>query len=246
MKTKAILSIIAVAAMMVACGNHSQVKNTETAQMADTLSPSLTDCDVTLSGIHFTKALNGADSLVAEENGVISFRSGEKKDMFNDPNGKLPNNTAPILLTEVDNTKPFTFMARIQPGFTKTDTYNAGVLYLYENINHWQKFCFEQDERGNHRVVTVRTIGTSDDNNSEVINDQDYVYYKYSSDTKTVASYFSRDGKTWTMVRLYKNDFPKTFYVGISSQCPQGKGNMSKFSELSMKQESIKDFRLGI
>ena len=36
---------------------------------------------------------------------------------------------------------------------------------------------FEQDERGKHRVVTVRTVGTSDDNNHEVIK-QDNIYYK--------------------------------------------------------------------
>lgn len=36
---------------------------------------------------------------------------------------------------------------------------------------------FEQDERGKHRVVTVRTVGTSDDNNHEVI-EQDNIYYK--------------------------------------------------------------------
>lgn len=246
MKTKAILSLIAVAAMMVACGNHSQVKNSEAAQVVDTLSPSLTDCDETLGGIHFTMCLNGADTMVTEKDGVISFRSLKGQDFFCDPNGKDVNLKAPILLTKIDNAKPFTLTARIRPGFTEKGTYNAGVLYLYDNDRHWQKFCFEQDERGNHRVVTVRTIGTSDDNNSEVITGQDYVYYRYSSDTQRIGSYFSRDGKTWTMVRLYKNDYPEKFYVGISSQCPSDDAeSICEFSELSLKTESIKNFRLG-
>ncbi len=45
------------------------------------------------------------------------------------------------------------------------------------------------------------------------------VYLKISSDTKTIASYYSIDKKRWNMVRLYKNYYPKNIYLGISSQC---------------------------
>lgn len=231
--------------MMTGCVQKptAQVENENGPEAAS----SLVDCDVTLSGIHFTKMLNGADTLVSEKDGTITFRALPQQDCFIDPDGSAPNMTAPVLLAEVDNTKPFTLTARIRPQFTEAGTYNAGVLYLYENDTHWQKFCFEQDERGNHRVVTVRTIGTSDDNNSEIIANQDYVYYKYASDTKRIGSYFSRDGKQWTMVRLYKNDFPECFYVGISNQCPMNEpnGSSSEFTELSLTQEVISNFRLG-
>ncbi len=246
-KTTAILSAFVLAAMAMACGNNaSNAPVEETSQAADTVAVSAVSCDKTLGGIHFTKMLNGADTMATEKDGVISFRSVSGQDFFCDPNGVDVNLKAPILLTEIDNTKPFTLTARIRPGFSEKGTYNAGVLYLYENDAHWQKFCFEQDERGNHRVVTVRTIGTSDDNNSEVITGQDYVYYRYASDTKRIGSYFSRDGKTWTMVRLYKNDFPGTFYVGISSQCPSDDPeSICEFSELSLKTEGIENFRFG-
>ena len=92
-------------------------------------------------------------------------------------------------MTTIDNTKPFTFSGRLKPGFTKDGLYNAANLMVVANDTLWQKFCFEQDERGKHRVVTVRTVGTSDDNNHEVI-EQDNIYYKISSDTHTIASYF--------------------------------------------------------
>jgi len=240
------LVAVAAAALMASCGqNKTQTAGSE-AVNPDSAQVSGTECDITIGGIHFTKAVNGADTLVkVAENGEVTFRAGEKKDFFCDPNGKLSNNTAPILLTEIDNTKPFTLQARVRPEFTEKGLYNAGVLYLYVHNNLWQKFCFEQDERGNHRVVTVRTIGTSDDNNHDVVKGQDYVYFKYSSDTQTIASFYSLDGKEWQMVRLYRNEYPAKLWVGISNQCPQDTASVSHFTELKLTQDAVSDFRMG-
>ncbi|RYJ37621.1 DUF1349 domain containing protein [Flavobacterium anhuiense] len=203
-------------------------------------------CDIKLSSIHFTKAVNGADSLIKlETNEKIIFKAGEKSDYFSDPNEKLSNTSAPMLLSKVDNTKPFTLTAKVTPEFTEKGLYNAGVLYLYVNDSFYQKFCFEQDERGNHRVVTVRTMGTSDDNNHDVVKVPS-VYMKISSDTKTVASYYSVDKKNWQMVRLYKNNYPKEIWVGISTQCPVDKGTKSIFEEINLEEKSVSNFRLGI
>lgn len=203
-------------------------------------------CDIKLSNIHFTKAVNGADTLIKKEAGEkIIFNAGEKSDYFSDPDGKLSNTTAPMLLSKVDNTKPFTLTAKVTPEFTEKGLYNAGVLYIYANDSFYQKFCFEQDERGNHRIVTVRTIETSDDNNHDVVKEPS-VYMKISSDTKTVASYYSLDKKNWQMVRLYKNNYPKEIWVGISTQCPVDKGTQSIFEEINLEEKSVSDFRLGI
>lgn len=203
------------------------------------------DCDLTLGGIHFTKMINDADKQVSEKEGVIRFTAPEGTDLFIDPNGgKLTATTAKVLFAEIDNTKPFTFSARIKPGFTKDGLYNQGNLIVLANDTLWQKFCFEQDERGKHRVVTVRTVGTSDDNNHEVIM-QDFIYYKISSDTHTIASYYSLDGKEWQMVRLYKNNYPKDLLVGFSSLAPQKGECVSEFSELSVSTSNVSDFRMG-
>lgn len=203
-------------------------------------------CDIKLSSIHFTKAVNGADSLLkTEANEKVIFKAGEKSDYFSDPDGKLSNTTAPMLLSKVDNTKPFTLTAKVTPEFTEKGLYNAGVLYIYVNDSFYQKFCFEQDERGNHRIVTVRTMGTSDDNNHDVVK-QPSVYMKITSDTKTVASYYSLDKKNWQMVRLYKNNYPKEIWMGISTQCPMEKGTQSIFEEINLEEKSVSDFRLGI
>jgi regulation of enolase protein 1 (concanavalin A-like superfamily) len=113
--------------------------------------------------------------------GRLTLASEAGSDNFRGPDGKLSNHSAPLLLTEVDNKRPFTLTARITPTFLKT--YDAGTLYVYVREDLWLKMAMEMDERGKHRMVSVRTIGTSDDNNHDVIEAKS-VYMKISSDTK--------------------------------------------------------------
>ncbi len=238
---KKMILLSALTLTLVACGGKQAIPPVE-----DAVNEKLTDCDVTISSIHFTKALNGADSQVTDSAGTVTFRAKPHADYFNDPNdGKLSQSNAAVLLTEVDNTKPFTFSARMKTGFTKDGLYNAATLFVYANDSLYQKFCFEQDERGNHRVVTVRTVGTSDDNNHEVQNDAEHIYYKISSDARTIASYYSLDGKQWQMVRLYQNNYPDRLYLGICSQAPQSDECVSIFDQLSLTTDNVGDFRMG-
>lgn len=205
---------------------------------------SLTDCDITFDGVRFTKSLNGGDSLVTITDSILNFDCEQGRDFFSDPNMKLSNHTIPAILSEVDNTKPFTLSAKVTPRFSEEGTYNAADLLVFASDSLYQKLCFEQDERGNHRVVSVRTVGTSDDNNHDVIMDES-VFLKISSDARTIASYYSIDGQEWHMVRLYKNDYPDKLYIGIASQAPQ-KGNcLSTFSDMKLDQSNVADFRMG-
>ena len=73
----------------------------------------------------------------------------------------------------------------------------------------------------------------------------DQVFMKISSDTQTIASYYSIDGKEWQMVRLYKNNYPDKLLIGIASQAPT-KGNcLSYFSDMHLDRSNVTDFRLG-
>jgi regulation of enolase protein 1 (concanavalin A-like superfamily) len=199
-------------------------------------------CRITIAGITFTRSLNGAAADTKVENGTLTLTSGARRDNFVDPDGKLTNNTAPLLLTEVDNRQPFTFMAKITPTFRKM--YDAGTLFIYVKEDLWLKLAMEMDERNKTRMVSVRTIGTSDDNDHDVI-EQKSVYMKISSDTKTVGFYYSLDKKSWQLIRLFKNDYPATIHVGISAQSPLGEGNSAVFEDFSLVKQSISNFRLG-
>ncbi len=251
-KSVLLISVVIAGISFSNCANKDTSKNSESkedvsiATAQDSGRVSGTVCDLTIGNIHFTKSVNNASSSISiEENNKVIFTTGEKTDYFSDPNGKLSNTTAPILLTQVDNSQPFTFTAKVTPGFTENDVYNAGVLYVYVNDSFFQKLCYEQDERGKHRIVSVRTVGTSDDSNHDIV-EQPYAYMKISSDTRTIASYYSLDNKNWQMVRLYENNYPAEIWLGISTQCPMGKGTKSTFEEITLKKESVSDFRLGI
>jgi uncharacterized protein len=201
------------------------------------------ECSVKISGVEFTKSLNNAKAMVSVDNGKLVLKSNAKCDNFNDPQGKLSNSTAPVLLTKIDNSKPFTFTSKVTPTFI--ETYDAGTLYIYLNKKWWFKLAFERDERRFTRIVTVRTIETSDDNDHDAI-DSASVYMKISSDTKTIGFYYSLDKENWQLVRLFRNDYPVELWIGVSVQSPIGNGTSTTFEECSLNQSSIKDFRMGI
>jgi uncharacterized protein len=201
------------------------------------------DCAIKLPNVQFTHCVNGAEKMTTINNATFTLKSGAKTDYFNDPDGKTVANSAPILLAKIDNAKPFTLTAKLSPEFI--ETYDAGALYVYSSEKQWQKFAFEQDERGTTRVVSVRTIDTSDDNNHQPIGDKS-LYLKISSDTHTMAFYFSTDKIQWNLARLYHNNYPSELWVGVSSQSPLGDGNATQFEQVSLVLESVKDFRMGM
>ncbi len=71
------------------------------------------------------------------------------------------------------------------------------------------------------------------------------VYLKISSDTKTVGFYYSLDNRTWQLIRLFKNEYPATLWLGVSAQSPTGRGTSVLFQDLALTPTSITDFRLG-
>lgn len=201
------------------------------------------DVYVSYSGIEFSKSVNDAEKHYVSEDNRLSINGLPKTNYFNAPDGSRTDATAPILLTEVDNTRPFTFTAKLQSPIE--NRYDAGAVYLYLSNNNWLKYAFELDEHKRRRVVTVRTRETSDDNNHDII-EQDFVYMKISSDSKQIGLYYSLDGANWNLARLFKNEYPQKLWIGVSSQSPGGQGNVTLFEEMSLTGEHVKNFRLGI
>ncbi|QVY67481.1 DUF1349 domain-containing protein [Polaribacter sp. Q13] len=232
------MNMLFVIAILSSCNSKPTTSNKNTPEISKG-----EECNIKVSGIEFTKSINNAKATTSIEGDKLTLKSNAKCDNFNDPDGKLSNNSAPVLLTKIDNTKPFTFTSKVTPTFI--DTYDAGTMYIYLNPKLWFKFAFELDERKKARIVTVRTIETSDDNNHDVI-DTTSAYMKISSDVKTIGFYYSLDNKKWQLVRLFKNDYPAELWAGFGAQSPIGKGTSVIFEESSLLQSSIADFRMGI
>ena len=225
MKKLVFIAIIASLVMAGCTQKEPEKKAGNSDKKATTENVELATCDINVGGIRFTKSKNGGENGITLLGDTLKFVAGPQTDYFRSPDGSVVNNSA-VIFTEVDNTKPFTFTAKVQPEFT------------------CQKLCFEQDEYGDHRVVSVRTLGTSDDNNHQAIT-APYVYMRLSSDGTTLGSYFSEDGKIWRMARLYKNDFPEKLLIGISSQSPKDNEHTCLFTEVSLTDKPVADFRKG-
>lgn len=92
---------------MQCCGNASQSQqNTEKA-------------DFQCGNVLFSQSMNiGNETIQAAENALL-MTADEQTDLFCDPKGIATNISAPLLMTEVDNTKPFTFTVKVQPQFTE-------------------------------------------------------------------------------------------------------------------------------
>ena len=238
MKKLVFIAIITNLAMTGCTQKESEKKVGSSDKNVTTENVELATCNINVNvgGIRFTKSKNGGENAVTLLDDTLKFVAGPQTDYFRSPDGNVVNSSA-VIFTEVDNTKPFTFTAKVQPDFTETGTYSAGVLYAYENDTHCQKLCV-------HRVVSVRTIGTSDDNNHQAIIGP-WVYMRLSSDGTTLGSYFSENGEIWHMARLYKNDFPEKLLLGLSSQSPKDDAHTCYFTEISLKQEAVANFRIG-
>jgi uncharacterized protein len=198
--------------------------------------------DIAIGGVRFTRALNGAADASSAGGGAVTIASGAKRDFFREPDGSAVYDNAPVLLTAIDNARPFTFTVRVTPALKRT--YDAGALYVWARGNLWLKMALEQDERGKSRMVTVRTAGTSDDNNHDVVSGA-ATYMRIASDTKSIGFYYSADATSWQLIRVFRNDYPAKLWLGLSAQSPMGDGNNARFDQVALTAIAIKDFRMG-
>jgi regulation of enolase protein 1 (concanavalin A-like superfamily) len=193
--------------------------------------------------LNFDTSLNNAQQQMQKESNKMILSSTKETDYFIEPGGVYEKTNAPLLLKKIDNTKPFTFIAKLTPEHNVK--YDAGMAFIYVDEKHWLKFAFEADEQMNTRIVTVRTTESSDDNNHETVKEKT-VYLKISSDTKSIGFYYSTNGTAWHLVRVFKNEYQQTIYIGVGTQSPAGNGNKTIFEGIEWSSSSVKDFRSGI
>lgn len=240
--TAKIVALMLAANITVSCTNKTAgTKNMVTGNMAKA-----EDCNYELNGVRLTKLFNPDMGTLKQLDDAIVFTAKKGSDYFSDPQGQLSNFTAPMLMTELDNTKPFTVTVKVEPEFNPATegVYSAGTVIIYADNSHWQKICYEQDEAGAHRLITMRTVGLSDDVNHE-ISEAKSLWLRLSSDTRIIGNYYSKDGEHWQLLRDYANDYPERLYIGIMSQCPQDSIHTCRYSDMELVYQPVKDFRTG-
>ena len=170
----------------------------------------------------------------------VMIASGEKTDMFRDPNVTYNTDNAPKLLFEADSN--FVITAAVEHAFLSK--WDGGALVLKADSLNWVKCCFEKDYTGARRIVTVVTKGISDDCNSVEINNNK-VYFKIAKADNVITIYYSITGAKWFLVRHFTFDIGDNLKVGFLSQSPTGKDCKVTFSEIKYVAKKIKDPYLG-
>ena len=171
--------------------------------------------------------------------GTLTIVAGDQTDWFNAPDGSIIKGNAPIaLFTPPDD--QFTLRARVSVDFLAT--FDAGVIFVYENESTWAKLCFELSPQGSPMVVSVVTKGTSDDCNSVPI-DGTSIYLRVMRDRQAFAFHYSLDGRVWSLVRYFSLGALNQLQMGLSSQAPTGTQCSATFSEVEYRQGALKDIR---
>lgn len=162
--------------------------------------------------------------------------SGEKTDMFRDPNATYNTDNAPKLLFTADSN--FVFTSGITHAFASK--WDAGGLVLKADSANWIKFAFEKDYTGAKRVVSVVTRDISDDCNSVALTGNT-VHFKMAKAGKVITLYYSTDRKSWMLVRHFQFESPKPLKLGFISQSPTGSKCAVTFSDITYEKKKIKD-----
>lgn len=163
-------------------------------------------------------------------------------DLFISPDGKHRANASPRLLFRPEG--PFVLTAKVRPDF-KT-RWDAGVLMLFNDPEHFVKFCFEQDFQGTPRIVSVVCNGVADDcNSAPVTGGEVWLRVVGSVPGDTFALYSSGDGKKWFPIRTFRMQRTDTLRVGFSAQSPAGPGCTVRFSDISLERRAPRDFWTG-
>ena len=171
---------------------------------------------------------------------VLTIFSGPKTDWFVDPFDETVASTAPIFSFIPGDT--FVFSARVKVQFrTKWD---AGAFMLWADDHHWAKLSFELSPEGRPTIVTVVTRGVSDDCNS-VPQSGDSVYLRIARTRSTYVFYYSRDGRSWKVIRTFRLEAQEELSLGFESQSPAGSGSRAIFTDIRYSPRKIADIYTG-
>ncbi len=171
---------------------------------------------------------------------ALHITAGPRSDLFTDPMGEVTIANSPRLLFTPD--AQFTLSAHVTVDFAST--YDACVLMLFVDNEHWAKLCFELSPQGEPTVVSVINNDVSDDCNSTALSRRD-CFIRVTGLGKAFAFHYSEDGKYWRMVRYFSLRKTSPLAVGFSTQSPTGDGCHGVFTEIRYAPVAIQNLRSG-
>lgn len=171
----------------------------------------------------------------------LALVSASEVDWFNSPwaGSKLHSATALVFTPPAG---PFSLSARVSVDGPRS-TFDAAVLCLWSDPDHWAKLCFELSPAGQAMVVSVVTSDWSDDANAHVVEDPD-VFLRLSRGANGWVFHASVDGADWQFIRTFRMS-SEPVKVGFLAQAPTGPACTARFADIRLSEGAPTDLRDG-
>ncbi len=182
-----------------------------------------------------------------EPDGAVVGKAPGHTDLYVNPGGADAGDAASLLnaatLLGTPALGDFQLSARVTVDFAAQ--FDAGVLLLWHDDTHWAKLCFEFSPAGEPMVVSVVTVGVSDDANSFVVPERS-VWLRVSRVGRVYAYHASTEGESWALVRVFTlGDAVGEHRLGLEVQSPTGEGCTVRFEALRFLDQRLADLRDG-
>lgn len=200
---------------------------------------------LTVAGVPFPFRPSDPDAWRLDGHQRLVADAPPHTDLYVDPSGEdlagTGSTVAPPTLLAGAPEGDFLFSARVRVDFRST--YDAGVLLLYSDDRTWAKLCFERSPSGPAMVVSVVTLGVSDDANAFDVSGAS-VWLRIARIDRVHAFHASTDGLTWRLVRVFRLGDRRPD-VGFEAQSPTGEGCTVIFDEIRYVPGRLADPRDG-
>lgn len=199
--------------------------------------------EIKISAIPYTMHFENevADYAVINDSHLKIVAPG-KTDLYTTSDGGYVINKSPRLLFKPDSN--FILSAKIKLKFKSK--WDAGALLIYNDSNHYAKFCFESDYKGKPRVVSVVCNEVADDCNSMAVNGNE-IFFRIIGSTKQniFTLYYSENGKKWFGIRGFRLNKTDNLRIGFSAQSPTGEECNVEFIDINLQERKPNDFWAG-
>ncbi|KQZ85404.1 hypothetical protein ASD56_03430 [Microbacterium sp. Root166] len=194
----------------------------------------------TISGLPFPLSSAHPDWRVGANE--VATRAAERSDLFADPAGDGSAQLDAVRLLGTPPAGDFVLSARVRVGFRAT--FDAGVLLIWVDEQHWAKLCFEYSPDREPMAVSVVTRGVSDDANGFTVEAEE-LWVRIARIGSAYAFHASTDGSRWAFVRYFALPDTSVAQFGFEAQSPMGEGCDVEFAEIAFEQRTLGDLRDG-
>ena len=196
---------------------------------------------IDMQGVPQLDWVNGGGTVEIPADGVLRITAAAGVDWTNDAFGGLQQHGATLLgfVPSAD----FSLSAHaVVVG--ERSTFDAAVLAVWGDRDHWAKLCFEYSPQGQAMVVSVVTNEFSDDCNSTLVA-EGAVHLRVIRSGAGWAFHSSVDGHSWVFVRIFRLAYAGPVSVGFLAQAPFGERCVAEFRQITFNTAIPTNFRDG-